>query len=123
LLKVQGVAAQWAASQEGLNSASKQVIIYFFFYQFIVKFTAVIDLKGNTVNNMKAEKGIVTQEIVSIFGNRKFIAGFKKVHQWLPHFVLTMHSQMAVRLSALRAGCPLPPPPPKDSWYSFLLKG
>jgi hypothetical protein len=28
-----------------------------------------------------------------------------------------------VRLSALRAGCPLPPPPPKDSWYSFLLKG
>jgi hypothetical protein len=38
----------------------------------------------------------------------------------LPHFLYTVSSQMAVRLSALRAGRPLPPQ--EDSWYSFLLE-
>jgi hypothetical protein len=36
------------------------------------------------------------------------------------HSILTIGTQMAVRLSALRAGRPLPPQ--ESSWYSFLLE-
>jgi hypothetical protein len=37
------------------------------------------------------------------------------------HIFHTIGSQMALKLSALRAGRPYPPPPQEDSWYSFLL--
>jgi hypothetical protein len=39
---------------------------------------------------------------------------------FLPRFLQTIGSQKSVKLSALRAGRPLPPQ--EDPWHSFLLE-